>query len=414
MRSIGKVDNSVNKFIKKRKKLVAKSFKNIKNWIDENQNVCCLSSYLNEANPALTHTNMKVKTKQISRGSKSLLHVSREFLECIEPHDFDLPPNFIDSDQKVSSSLITSSSHEDKKSNSYSSSPLLKKNKSKVSSSKKENTTKLSTSGRNCETLPLEKRVDLEDFSSFKPTCSRMVEYDPHTKIDALHNNCALHAAQALGFMRTGGRKNHRNEREIRKNEKNSSSRSARANQRRILKEIAAFGYSTHGVKDALSGCEQSLRFGKSLIHGWGVFSDEYINAGDLIVEYRGILIGNALADKKEKEYEKAKIGSDYMFRIDSEIVCDATHHGNLARFINASCSPNCYTQIITINGKKRIAIYAKKNITPGEELCYDYKFDPEFDESQRICCNCGSDECRGYMNWDKRYVAIPGNGRKH
>ncbi len=113
------------------------------------------------------------------------------------------------------------------------------------------------------------------------------------------------------------------------------------------------------------------------------------------------------MADKREKEYEMAKIGSDYMFRIDGSKVCDATHHGNLARFINASCGPNCYTQIITINGVKRIAIYAKKDINPGDELSYDYKFEPEYDVSERIPCNCGMPECRGFLNWDKRYVAI-------
>ena len=113
------------------------------------------------------------------------------------------------------------------------------------------------------------------------------------------------------------------------------------------------------------------------------------------------------MADKRELEYERAKIGSDYMFRIDSEKVCDATHQGNVARFINTSCTPNCYTQILTINGVKRIAIYAKKDIKPGEELSYDYKFEPEFDESKRIPCNCRTLECRGFLNWDKRYVAI-------
>jgi SET domain-containing protein len=40
-----------------------------------------------------------------------------------------------------------------------------------------------------------------------------------------------------------------------------------------------------------------------------------------------------------------------------------------------ASCDPNCHTQIIPSDGKKKIFIYAKKDIEPGEELCYDYKF---------------------------------------
>ena len=128
------------------------------------------------------------------------------------------------------------------------------------------------------------------------------------------------------------------------------------------------------------------------------------INPGDLIVEYRGVLIGNLVADKREKEYKRAQIGSDYMFRIDKEIVCDATHHGNVARFINTRCIPNYYTQIITISGVKRIAIYAKRKIKAGEELCYDYMFQPEFDLSRRIPCNYAASECKGFVNWDKEY----------
>jgi histone-lysine N-methyltransferase SETD1 len=192
-----------------------------------------------------------------------------------------------------------------------------------------------------------------------------------------------------------------------------------------MMKGVAAFGIGL----DALAGREQQLRFDRSSIHAWGVFADEGINAGDMIVEYRVELIGNAVAERREKEYEKAMTGSDYMFRIDAFLVCDATKQGNVARFINASCDPNCYTQIITLNGSKRIVIYAKRDIQAGEELCYDYKFPFEFNESKRI-------KCHWFMNWvrviytcrfcfafvrsahpfilfmpsDKRYVALPDN----
>lgn len=66
--------------------------------------------------------------------------------------------------------------------------------------------------------------------------------------------------------------------------------------------------------------------------------------------------------------HHRAKI-CDYMFRIDEHTVCDATKLGNVARYINASCSPNCYTQIITANVNKRIVIYAKKHIQRGEGM---------------------------------------------
>jgi len=178
--------------------------------------------------------------------------------------------------------------------------------------------------------------------------------------------------------------------------EEKMNSRAARANQRRLLRGVAAIGVTF----DALSGREQQLRFDRSSIHAWGVFADEDIKEGEMLVEYRGEIIGNSVAEKRETEYEDAKIGSDYMFRVDGLSVCDATKQGNVARFINASCDPNCYTKIISIDGTKRIAVYAKRDIAAGEELCYDYKFPLEYDESKRIPCHCGARDCRGFMNW--------------
>lgn len=49
------------------------------------------------------------------------------------------------------------------------------------------------------------------------------------------------------------------------------------------------------------------------------------------------------------------------------------------------SCDPNCYTQIIPSEGKKKIFIYAKRDLAVGEELCYDYKFPMESEPSNRV-----------------------------
>jgi SET domain-containing protein len=59
--------------------------------------------------------------------------------------------------------------------------------------------------------------------------------------------------------------------------------------------------------------------------------------------------------------------------------VADATVRGGRARFINHSCDPNCYTKIFTIDGTRKIGIYAKKAIALGQELAYDYKVRAEF-----------------------------------
>ncbi|GAX21057.1 histone-lysine N-methyltransferase SETD1 [Fistulifera solaris] len=246
----------------------------------------------------------------------------------------------------------------------------------------------------------------LEDFSVFQPSCARFTPYD-RSRIKKregfVHNETRKDKPRSLREKedeKGGG--------DLEKEEKTTSGRAARANQRRVIKSVASIGSSTALNIDTLACREPQLRFDRSGIHAWGVFADEDIAAGEMILEYRGEIIGNSVAEKREVEYEAANIGSDYMFRIDATTVCDATKLGCVARFINASCEPNCYTKIITLDGSKRIVIYAKRNIRAGEELCYDYKFPLEFDEKKRIPCYCGAKDCRGYMNWDKKYVAVP------
>ncbi|KAL3827207.1 hypothetical protein ACHAXA_006762 [Cyclostephanos tholiformis] len=232
----------------------------------------------------------------------------------------------------------------------------------------------------------------------FEPLVARTVAFDQLNKSSWGSSKVVSTSSICELFFREKGRPRAI---KIGKNEEKSSlsGRAARANSRRMFKSLAALGDALKNV-DRLAGRdrEHQLRFDKSRIHGWGVYAEMPINMGDMIIEYRGEIIGNAVADKREKEYENEKM-DDYMFRIDSFTVCDATILGNVARYINASCSPNCTTQIITTGENKRIVIYAKRDIYRGEELCYDYKFSYESDQTKRIPCKCGSPVCRGFLN---------------
>ena len=69
--------------------------------------------------------------------------------------------------------------------------------------------------------------------------------------------------------------------------------------------------------------------------------------------------------------YEEQGIGSSYMFRVDDDMVIDATKKGNLGRLINHACTPNCFARIISIANEKKIVIYAKRPIEPEEEITY-------------------------------------------
>ena len=57
-----------------------------------------------------------------------------------------------------------------------------------------------------------------------------------------------------------------------------------------------------------------------------------------MVIEYVGETIRQSIGDLREKKYELEGINSNYMFRVDSDTIVDATKCGNLARFINHSC----------------------------------------------------------------------------
>lgn len=57
-----------------------------------------------------------------------------------------------------------------------------------------------------------------------------------------------------------------------------------------------------------------------------------------MVIEYVGETIRQSVGDLREKQYELEGINSNYMFRVDSDTIVDATKCGNLARFINHSC----------------------------------------------------------------------------
>ncbi|KAL9614132.1 MAG: hypothetical protein Q9167_001342 [Letrouitia subvulpina] len=187
-----------------------------------------------------------------------------------------------------------------------------------------------------------------------------------------------------------------------------SSSRSNRANNRRLVADIAAqksvLAPSNGGEGDVLrfnqlKKRKKPVKFARSAIHNWGLYAMENIAANDMIIEYVGEKVRQQVADIRERQYLKSGIGSSYLFRIDDTTVIDATKRGGIARFINHSCTPNCTAKIITVDRSKRIVIYALRDIGQNEELTYDYKFEREWDSDDRIPCLCGSTGCKGFLN---------------
>ncbi|WVF68921.1 hypothetical protein IAT40_003695 [Kwoniella sp. CBS 6097] len=144
---------------------------------------------------------------------------------------------------------------------------------------------------------------------------------------------------------------------------------------------------------------KKQLRFARSAIEGYGLYAMETIHVGEMVCEYVGELCRAAVAEVREQRYLKQGIGSSYLFRIDNDIVCDATFRGSVSRLINHSCDPSANAKIIKVNGQSKIVIYAERTLHPGEEILYDYKFPLESDPALRVPCLCGTATCRGWLN---------------
>ena len=184
----------------------------------------------------------------------------------------------------------------------------------------------------------------------------------------------------------------------------NASSRLNRAFQRRFQQDIeaqrAAIGSESELLSlNQLTKRKKPVTFARSAIHNWGLYALEPIAAKEMIIEYVGESIRQPVAEMREKRYIKSGIGSSYLFRIDENTVIDATKKGGIARFINHCCEPSCTAKIIKVGGRKRIVIYALRDISANEELTYDYKFERETDEGERLPCLCGAPSCKGFLN---------------
>lgn len=104
------------------------------------------------------------------------------------------------------------------------------------------------------------------------------------------------------------------------------------------------------------------------------------------------------------------------MMKISKNEVIDPTYKGNLARFINHSCDPNCITQKWNVLGETCIGIFAIRDIEENQELTFDYQFDSY--KTPLTKCLCGSKNCKGYLGyiptqftideWEERLEHLP------
>ena len=140
----------------------------------------------------------------------------------------------------------------------------------------------------------------------------------------------------------------------------------------------------------------------RSGVHGKGVFALAPIRKGEVVIEYKGELIGWPEALRRHP-HDPTDPQHTFYFHIDDARVIDAKVGGNAARWINHACTPNCEAD--DVDG--RIFIKALRTLKPGEELFYDYGLIIDLRYTAKLKkqfeCRCGTARCRGTMLAPKR-----------
>lgn len=174
------------------------------------------------------------------------------------------------------------------------------------------------------------------------------------------------------------------------------------------------------------TGLKLKMEVYKTTDKGWALRSWDPIRAGSFICEFAGEVVDSPMEmqgtgqeddyifdtsrvlDKSYKwNYEPTLLNeaipdeSAENDNIPSPLVISAKNAGNVARFMNHSCNPNVFWQLVQYEHNREsflhVAFFAKKHIPPLTELTYDYGIS-QFETRSKRKCLCGSEKCRGYF----------------
>ena len=114
---------------------------------------------------------------------------------------------------------------------------------------------------------------------------------------------------------------------------------------------------------------------------GLGLFASRPIAAGRRIIEYSGPIVTSEEVERRRGRY---------FFTIDEEYAVDGSPRTNIARYINHSCRPNAEA---LVEGK-RIWIWSRRAIRPGEQITINYGKEYFDDYIKPVGCKC--EPCSG------------------
>lgn len=143
-----------------------------------------------------------------------------------------------------------------------------------------------------------------------------------------------------------------------------------------------------------------------------GVKLKENIEKNTFLIEYVGEVLTKEEVIVNRKKYLK-RSSANYIFSLNEIITIDnksetlytaidATEVGNIARFINHSCEPNCEVRVIRLKSLRfgHLCIFSKRKLSAEEEITISYGSSIKPHPNSTVCL-CKTENCKGVLPFD-------------
>ncbi|KAH0544054.1 hypothetical protein FGG08_001672 [Glutinoglossum americanum] len=173
-------------------------------------------------------------------------------------------------------------------------------------------------------------------------------------------------------------------------------------------------------------GRKVPLEIFKTSNRGWGLRCPMDLRKGEFIDIYKGEIITNSEANRRERLKRQTKAKDTYLYTMekfaeDNGIpqnklyIVDGEFFGGPTRFMNHSCNPNCRQFSVSYHHGDMyiydLAFFAIDYIPAGTELTFNYTDNDHIEKKKGKGkgrerkksknapeCLCGSENCRGYI----------------
>lgn len=142
---------------------------------------------------------------------------------------------------------------------------------------------------------------------------------------------------------------------------------------------------------------------------GLGLFCNNVIPKGTFVCEYAGEVITKAQANIRQ-QHNILNGEMNYIFCLNehsndviTQTFVDPSKLGNIGRYANHSCDPNCIIVPVRVNIPiPKLALFATSNISPHTEITFNYGSSNSTDLVPAIVdrtkCLCNTSKCKGWL----------------